>query len=66
MTLTQMIDMLTGKENKLFKNLQVNFDLHGIFLEEVEKLEVEVNKPAKQQDPERIKMQFDSVRYYSQ
>lgn len=39
MTLTQMVDMLTGKENQLYKNLQDNFDLHATLLEEIMRLE---------------------------
>lgn len=64
MTLTQMVDMLTGKENQLFKILQENFSLHGVLLEEVSRLETEVTKPAKQQDQTKIKHELDSVKYY--
>lgn len=64
MTLTQMVDMLTGKENNLFTVLQENFDLHTILLDEVGRLETEVTKPAKQQDPIRVKHELDSVKYY--
>ena len=64
MTLTQMVDMLTGKENQLFKILQENFDLHTVLLDDVSRLEAEVTKPVKQQDPTRIKHELDSVKYY--
>jgi hypothetical protein len=48
MTLTQMVDMLTGKENHLNTNLSANLDLHSTLLEEIMKLELLVTKPPKQ------------------
>lgn len=66
MTLTQMVDMLTGKENHLYKTLQENFELHSTLLEEIMRLESEVSKPVKQMDPEKIKHELDSVKYYAE
>lgn len=54
MTLTQMVDLLTGKDNKLSKHLQATFDLQTKFVETLSNLDKEVSKPGKQQDKDRV------------
>ena len=42
-----MVDLLSGKENKLQKYIEKTTDLQTVFLEEFQKLEKEVTRPPK-------------------
>ena len=63
MSLTQMVDLLSGKDNKLSEHLSSTFSMQTKFVEVLANLDFEVTKPVKQMNKDKIGEEMLAIKH---